>query len=143
MVKVWRIGQHEVRWEDATGIIVLVHVGTMDADEIRAISDAMDECVGLGPPGDPSLLLVDSRRATGLNVSGREVAASKAKVARADTLVAVFGAPFTYRVVLNLVFRGVALVTDKLRATAVSEEAEARAWLTNGRLAYLASRETR
>ena len=141
MNKVWRIGEHEVRYEEDAGFIVLVHVGVMGPDEVRAVSKAMDECMLFSPPGAPAFLLADSRKATGMNVNGREVVASKAQIANGDTYVAVFGAPFAYRVVLNLVFRGVGLITDKMKAIAVADEAEARVWLTEKRQSYLASRE--
>ena len=55
-----------------------------------------------------------------------------------EAYVAVFGAPFAYRVILNLVFRAVALSTDKMKAIAIVDEGEARAWLTEKKRAYLA-----
>ena len=137
MNKVTRTGTHEIRYEDETGFIVIMHVGTMGPEDVLVMAKAIEDYSKLAPPGDPAYILADNRYATAMSREARQVIAKTGFVS-GEAYVVVFGAPFAYRVILNLVFRAVALTTDKMKAIAISEEAEAREWLEDKRRAFIA-----
>jgi len=128
-----RIGKQEVWFDDSSGFIYLIHTGTLDADEARVLNERVASYVNTHTPGEPPFMLVDNRRATGFTGEARKIMSS-APTLRDEVYVALFGASFAIRAVLNLLFRAVTLSSSsKSVVTALPTEAEAREWLTEQR----------
>ena len=41
----------EIRYEEDTGFIFILHVGAMGADDVLVMTKAIDDCCKLAPPG--------------------------------------------------------------------------------------------
>ncbi|HVJ88876.1 MAG TPA: STAS/SEC14 domain-containing protein [Labilithrix sp.] len=133
-----KFGPHQLWYEPDTGFICVVQVGTMGEEEARELVDFVLEQAAQ-TPGEPTFTLTDNRRATGLTSGARKVMTTSRQADTFEGYIAMFGTSFAMRAVTNLLFKAVAFAgVSKLTVNAFSTEAEARAWLTEHRLAYLA-----
>ena len=122
------IGPHELRYERDSGFIVLVHHGVLEPAHIVELTETMDRWVDRYQPGGALFIVVDVRNSGGITSEARERAAVSG-LRNAESYVAVFGASFAIRVVLNLVFKAIALTSKTSFFTIKGTEEEARAWL--------------
>ncbi|HVJ88878.1 MAG TPA: hypothetical protein VM580_03680 [Labilithrix sp.] len=130
------VGEHSLDYELDTGFFHLIHVGQMNGSEMTKIADNVAELAKKHNPGEASFMLVDNRKAAGISNEGRRVM-SQSPVVRDELYVALFGASFVVRAVINMVFKAVAIASSsKSVAVAVATETEARAWLSEQRQAY-------
>ncbi|HVJ88214.1 MAG TPA: hypothetical protein VM580_00320 [Labilithrix sp.] len=129
----FRAGNHSLFYERHSGLVCLVHVGTMNGAEMTAVADQIAEYQGRYFPGEPPFMLVDNRQATGFTLDARH-ALSQHRLPRDEVYAALWGASFAVRTVINLVFKALSIATNaKSAAMAVGSESEARAWLNEQR----------
>ncbi|HVJ90406.1 MAG TPA: hypothetical protein VM580_11440 [Labilithrix sp.] len=130
------VGAHTLGYEPETGLVRMVHVGLMNADEMRGIADKIAEYARTYHPGRATFFLVDNRRAAGITSDARRVM-SLSPVLQDEMYCALFGASFAVRTVINMVFKAVTIATSsKSVVVALASEDDARAWLTDRKLAY-------
>jgi len=121
-------GKHAVHYERGSGIIYLVHFGTIEAEDAHIIRKAIDDICDLAPPGEPGFLLVDTTNAGGISNDARKVFTSSRLMER-ETYIAHFGASFGARIFINLMMKALSFSSYKMHVNLVASEAEARAWL--------------
>ena len=119
----------EMRSEAESGFLVLVVDGAITEDDARRLIAFYENHV---PRGKTAFILADNRRGSSINFGARR-AFSTASIG--ELYYAGFGGSFGFRVIANLLLKGVALVSP-LHATVVSTEAEARAWLNAEKRAH-------
>lgn len=121
------IGESVVRYEPDTGFIFVAQVGTFDEATAPLLLEAVRRFT---KPNTPTFLIADGRRGTGISSEARKIFTQSDAMGE-RLYLAVYGASFAFRVIVNLVFKAVSFTSsDQLIAVMVSDEAEARAWLT-------------
>ena len=129
------IGPHEIWFEPDTGFIGVVQVGTLDGAHATSMVEHLAEYAKRS--GGATFVIGDDRRAMGLTREARSVFVSS-DVVRSECHVALFGASFAFRAVVNLFVKALTLTGSKFVIHAEADEAKARAWLAEQRRAYLA-----
>ena len=119
-------GQHELWYEKETGLVCIVHIGTMNGIDAQPLCDRVAEYAE--EYGMPIFSLVDNRRATGFTNEARKIMVEAAPMR--EMIVALYGASFVIQTLLNMLFRASrAAKLSKSIVTACNSESEARAWL--------------
>ena len=126
MVERAKVAEHEFRFEPESGLIHIVQNGSMTEDDVVQMLTHTESWERLLAPGAPALYLVDSRNATGITSEARKVVAKASDARKSDAYCAIFGAGFAVRVVLNLVFKAMALTSNKTMTRFALTESEAR-----------------
>ena len=130
------LGRFELRQEPETGFLRIIHEGTLTEEGARSLAAEYER---FAPAEGAAFVIADYRKATGITFGGRRALA--ATRLRGEIYFANFGAPFAHRVVSNLVIRAVGIFVPVV-SEAFASEAEARAWLTQKRNAYLAQKRS-
>ena len=119
-------------------LIRLVQNGLCVEDDAIKLTDILQAHAETTVPGEPDFFLADWREATGVTNEARKVLATR-DVRRDDIFIVAFGASFGFRVVANLIFSAIGLLSStKVVASFKSTEPEARAWLVEKKAAYFA-----
>ena len=138
-----KIGTHEVWREPDTGFIGIAHNGLLDGKDAEALIKVLLEYTSQLPPGEASFILADHRNATGMTGEARKVFTSSGTTSDTSYL-AIYGMSFAFGIVFKLLMKAFALVSPiKLVASAVTDEAEARVWLTEQQRRYRAQKSSR
>ncbi|HVJ93937.1 MAG TPA: hypothetical protein VM580_29310 [Labilithrix sp.] len=134
-----KFGRHEIGYEADTGFVSIVLNGTLgesDAAEIISTTTTYEQTFYLG---QPTFMIVDTRKAGGVTSEARKYMASSGGQNANQAFVVIFGGSFAIRTMMNLVFKAVEFASStKLTAAALSTEAEARTWLSDQKRAFLA-----
>ena len=133
MTERWSVGAHSIQYEPETGLVHLVHSGTMNGPEMVSMTERCVDIARTHHPGEPMYMFVDNRSASGFTADARR-AMGQSPLIRTEMYVALYGASYPVRAVINMVFKAVALVSSSKSVTvAVATEADARTWLTEQR----------
>jgi hypothetical protein len=123
-----KLGTHELWYEADTDVIVFVHVGTIFEAEAAELVDFLMARAHAAPDGR-IFVISDTRRASGVTSEARKVMAAK-KMEEFEINVAMVGASFAVRSIINLVVRAIAVTgRSKVSLCALATEAEGRVWL--------------
>lgn len=125
MSNVVSIGPHSVAYEPESGFIIIRHVGELEVAHAAPLGEAMAR---FAKPDEPTFVLADTTKASALSPQARQAMMANPDDAR-SSFVAVYGAGFTYRVLVNMVLKIVTLTSPKVVTQIFAQEAEARAWL--------------
>jgi hypothetical protein len=142
MIYETKSGPLELRFEEVTGFVFLVYPpGQIEADSAAIVIEALTR--RLAETGEPTFVLVDGRRLTGISSEARKVFGGSAhdapKSTRTQSYVSAFGGTVVYRTLSNLVIKAAAmLISTQTVMRLDADEAGSRAWLTEQRRAYLA-----
>ena len=124
---------HEFRHESETGFLYFVHNGTMTSQDATTMLSFYKEQVSAG---DAGFIIADNRKAKTITSEARKVCVNAGLPG--EIYLALFGGSFAFRGVAQLLFSAMKMTTGSFEGTAVVDEAEARAWLTEKRRSYLA-----
>ncbi|HVJ92722.1 MAG TPA: hypothetical protein VM580_23135 [Labilithrix sp.] len=129
------VGAHEFWFDMDDRIVHLTFRGPLDAPEVVGLFEFFDRCSRELLPGEAALYLIDNRASTGITSEGRRMIRELSQKMQessknVSSFIAICGAPFAVRVVLNLVFKGLELaLSGKNNVRFMVEESEAREWL--------------
>lgn len=126
------IGESVIRYEPDTGFIFVAQVGEVDAARAAELLEAVRQMRG---SASAVYMITDGRRGTGINAEARKVF-SRGEPIPAHIYVAMFGATFGFRAIVNLVFKAISFISDQVTPVMVANEAEAREWLTKKKAAH-------
>ncbi|HVJ92619.1 MAG TPA: hypothetical protein VM580_22615 [Labilithrix sp.] len=133
-----KIGEHEMWFEPDAGILHLVTCGMLNGEEATKLSELVVAFRSDLDPQEPTFILVDNRKSTGITKDGRLAMAESSNSLTAPSVTAVFGGSFALRALVNLIFKGIALTSDKTLLHYAADEAAARAWLSERQRSYRA-----
>ncbi|HVJ94191.1 MAG TPA: hypothetical protein VM580_30595 [Labilithrix sp.] len=138
MIERTQVGTHAIWTEDEEGLICLLQSGlAVEAHAVKLTEVLAAHAVTM-VPGEPYFILADWREATGVTKDARKAIAT-AEIRREDIYLAAFGASFAFRVVANLVFSAINLLSSsRVVVTFKATESESREWLREQRRAYFA-----
>ncbi|HVJ94359.1 MAG TPA: hypothetical protein VM580_31440 [Labilithrix sp.] len=138
MIERTQFGTHTIWTEEETGFICFVQNGTFSEADAISVLEILAKHGETTAPGEPVLFLADYRTASDVTHGARKVLAN-APLRGAPVFYGAFGASFAFRVAANLVFSAMMLISrSKITLQMEAEEAEARAWLNQQKLAYAA-----
>ena len=137
MGEVTKIGATEIRYEEDMGFVHLILGGRADEEQATAIVDTLSRYADLGSSDSVLFILCNMRNAQPSTTKARHVFATR--YPRCAMYVAVYGASLVLRATYKLLVTSFSLTSSrKFFTDAVANEADARAWLTEQRRAYLA-----
>ena len=132
----------EVRYEPDTGFICLAYpTGIIDEEvAVLLIEGIAPYQVAAEAAGDPTFVLSDAGKLTGITPEARKVFAGtrNSSVRHPQSFIVSFGGGFAFRSLASIVGKGLMLVAPQLVLTVEAEETAGRAWLTEKRRTYSA-----
>ena len=130
-------GELELRYEPETGFMrVVFPPGKLSEATARAVVERLARHQ-VESRGEPTFTLVDCRAVTGIGPEARGAFGAVNKpqpgAVQPESYIASYGGSSTFRVVGNLLIKGLMILTKQMVLTLEADEVDARKWLTRQR----------